>query len=323
MRGIIRHGLLAAALACLNLAVARADDFPNRPITVMVGLAAGGITDVTARLYSEVVAKNLGLRVSVENRPGAGGAVAAAAVQAAPPDGYTLLVFSGSQHATVAAMGSAPYEPVKGFSFITLMFDSVVVLVVPAESPAKTLDELFELGRKKQGGLAMGSPGLGSPSHILGARVMLAAKVPMQPVHYRGGAPMMADVLTGRVDFAVPTVSTSRAFLAEKKLRAVAIDGQQRWAGLPEVPTLTEAGYGKEKVANWFGVAGPAEMPKEIVEKLRGEFIKASRDPELQRRLAENGTPIVTSTPEEMQALMASEAATMNELVKTLGIRQQ
>lgn len=106
MRGIIRHGLLAAALACVNLAVARADDFPNKPITVMVGLAAGGITDVTARLYSEVAAKNLGLRVSVENRPGAGGAVAAAAVQAAPPDGYTLLVFSGSQHATVAAMGS-------------------------------------------------------------------------------------------------------------------------------------------------------------------------------------------------------------------------
>jgi tripartite-type tricarboxylate transporter receptor subunit TctC len=131
----IGHGLVAAALACLNLAAARADDFPDRPITLMVGLAAGGITDVTARLYSEVVSRNLGLRVSVENRPGAGGAVAAAAVQAAPPDGYALLVFSGSQHATVAAMGSAPYEPVKGFSFITLMFDSVVIFVVPADSP--------------------------------------------------------------------------------------------------------------------------------------------------------------------------------------------
>ena len=137
-------------------------------------------------------------------------------------------------------------------------------------------------------------------------------------MHYRGGAPMMADVLTGRVDFAVPTVSTSRAFLTEKKLRAVATDAQQRWAGLPDVPTLTEAGYGKEKVANWFGVAGPAGMPKAIVEKLRDEFIKASRDPELQRRLGENGTPIVTSTPEEMQVLMVGEAATMNELVRTL-----
>jgi len=202
------------------------------------------------------------------------------------------------------------------------MFDAVVVFVVPADSPAKTLDELVELGRKKEGGLVMGSPGLGSPSHLLGARVMRAAKVPMQPVHYRGGAPMMADVLTGRVDFAVPTVSTSRSFLEEKKLRAVAIDAQQRWAGLPEVPMLTEAGYGKEKVANWFGLAGPAGMPQEIVEKLRSEFTKASREPELQRRLAENGTPIVTSTPEEMQALMAGEAASMNELVKTLGIRQ-
>ncbi len=153
-----------------------------------------------------------------------------------------LLVFSGSQHATVAAMGSAPYEPVKGFSFVTLLFNSVVALIVPADSPAKTLDELFELGRKRSGGLSMGTPGLGSPSHLLGARVALAAKAPLQSIHYRGGAPMMADVLTGRVDFAVATLSTSRAFLADKKLRALALDADARWAGLPDVPILAELG---------------------------------------------------------------------------------
>jgi tripartite-type tricarboxylate transporter receptor subunit TctC len=314
--------LVVVALVCVRPLIASADDFPAKPIAVLVGLAAGGITDVTARLYAEVVARNLGQRVSIENRPGAGGAVAAAAVQAAPPDGYTLLVFSGSQHATVAAMGSAPYDPVKGFSFITLMFNAVVVFAVPPDSPARSLNDLFELGRKKPGGLAMGSPGLGSPSHLLGARVMLAANVPIQSVHYRGGAPMMADVLTGRVDFAVPSLSTSRAFLVEKKIRAVAIDTAERWPGLSDVPTLAETGYGKEKVAGWFGVAGPAGMPSELVAKLRAEFVKASRDPDLQRRLAENGTPIVTSTPEEMHALMTEEADTMNVLVKTLGIRQ-
>ena len=323
---ICRHVVLAAlgaSLLFLDHVSARADDFPAKPITILVGLAAGGITDVTARLYAEAVARNLGQRVGIENRPGAGGAVAAAAVQSAAPDGYTLLVFSGSQHATVAAMGSAPYDPVKGFSFITLMFNAVVVFAVPPDSPAKTLNDLFELGRKQPGGLSMGSPGLGSPSHLLGARVMLAAGVPIQSVHYRGGAPMMADVLTGRVDFAVPSLSTSRAFLAEKKIRAVAIDTATRWSGLPDVPTLAEVGYGKEKVASWFGVAGPAGMPGELVAKLRAEFIKASADPELQRRLAENGTPIATSTPEEMRALMAEETEAMAELVKTLGIRQQ
>jgi tripartite-type tricarboxylate transporter receptor subunit TctC len=319
----ISRGLALGALAWVLVAPAGADDFPSKPITFMVGLAAGGITDVTARLYAEVVARNTGQRVTIENRPAAAGALAAAAVQNAPPDGYTLLVFSGSQHATVAAMGTAPYEPVKGFAFITLLFDSVVALVVPPDSPARTLAELFELGRKKPGGLSMGTPGLGSPSHLLGARVAFAANAPLQSIHYRGGAPMMADVLTGRVDFAVSTLSTSRPFLADKRLRALALDIAERWPGLPEVPTLAELGYGKEKVASWFGVAAPAGTPPAVVQKLREEFIKASRDPELQKRLAENGTLIATSTSEDMQAMMVAEVAAMETLVKTLNLRQQ
>jgi tripartite-type tricarboxylate transporter receptor subunit TctC len=323
MWGIVRLGFATAALACPGIASAQVDDFPSKPITIMVGLAPGGITDVTARLYAEVVSRSVGQRITIENRPAAAGALAAAAVQNAPPDGYMLLVFSGSQHATVAAMGSAPYEPVKGFSFVTLLFNSVVAFVVPPDSPAKTLDELFDLGRKRSGGLSMGTPGLGSPSHLLGARVALAAKAPLQSIHYRGGAPMMADVLTGRVDFAVVTLSTSRAFLADKKLRALALDADARWSGLPEVPVLAELGYGNEKVANWFGVAAPAATPPAVIEKLREQFVRASRDPELQRRLAENGTLIATSTSDEMRSLMVDEVAAMDALVKTLGLRQE
>src|SRR5258708_32444644 len=243
----VRRGLVLAALACQSLAPAVADDFASKPITIMVGLAAGGITDVTARLYAEVVSRTVGQRITIENRPAAAGALAAAAVQNAPPDGTTLLVFSGSQHATVAAMGTAPYDPVKGFSFITVLFNSVVAFVVPPDSPAETLEALFELGRKRAGGLSMGTPGLGSPSHLLGARVALAAKAPLQSIHYRGGAPMMTDVLTGRVDFGVATLSTSRPFLADRKLRALALDIAERWPPLPDVPTLAELGYGNDK----------------------------------------------------------------------------
>ena len=309
MRGVVGVVLTVAAVACAALSAAHGDDFPNKPVTIMVGLAPGGITDVTARLYAEAVSRSTGQRITIENRPAAAGALAAAAVQNAPPDGTVLLVFSGSQHATVAAMGSAPYDPVKGFSFITVLFNSVVAFVVPPDSPAETLEALFELGRKRAGGLSMGTPGLGSPSHLLGARVALAAKAPLQSIHYRGGAPMMADVLTGRVDFAVATLSTSRAFLVDKKLRALA----SRWSGLPDVPVLAEIGYGKEKVANWFGVAAPAGTPPAIVQKLRDEFVKASRDPELQKRLAENGTLIATSTSDEMRTLMVEEVATMED----------
>src|SRR3977135_2368453 len=302
MRGVVRVVLTVAVLACAGLSAARGDDFPSNPITIMVGLAPGGITDVTAGLYAEAVSRSIGQRITIENRPAAAGALAAAAVQIARPDGTMLLVFPGSQHATVAAMGTAPYDPVKGFSFISVLFNSAVAFVVPPDSPANTLEELFELGRKRPGGLSMGTPGLGSPSHLLGARVAPAAKAPLQSIHYRGGAPMLADVLTGRVDFAVVTLSTSRSFLAEKKLRALATD--IRWSGLPGVPTRPEVGYANEKVANWFGVAGPAGMPAPLVHRLNEEFVRASRDPDLIRRLAENGTLIATSTPDEMRGLM-------------------
>jgi tripartite-type tricarboxylate transporter receptor subunit TctC len=319
---LLRCGLAAALALCVGANV-RADDFPSRQITIMVGLAAGGITDMTARLYAEVVARNIGQRIIIDNRPTAGGAVAAAAVQNAAPDGYTLLVFSGSQLATVAALQGAPYDPVKGFQPVTLLFNLATLLVVPTESPAKSVAELLELGKKKAGGLLFGSPGVGSPSHLLAARIGIATSTPMQFVHYRGGAPMMADLITGRVDFGLGSYASAGAQVADRKLRVLAIDADVRWNKMPEVPTLTEVGLGNEKVANWFALAAPAGTPMTVVQKLRDEFIKASRDPDLMRRLADSASPIITSTPQELGKLMADEAASMEQLVKTLGLKTQ
>jgi tripartite-type tricarboxylate transporter receptor subunit TctC len=237
----LAFGILVGVV--LAAAPAPAQNFPSRPITIMVGLAPSGITDVTTRLYAEVVARGIGQRIIVDNRAGAGGGIAAAAVQNAPPDGHTLLVFSGSQHATVPLSGGAGYDPVKGFSPITYLFNSVVVLTVPTDFPAKSIEELHDVGRKRPGGLNFGTPGLGSPSHLLGARILLAAKVPGEIVHYRGGAPMMADLITGRVDFSWPTLSTSRTFITGGKLRALALGADSRWGPLPDVPTLVELGF--------------------------------------------------------------------------------
>jgi tripartite-type tricarboxylate transporter receptor subunit TctC len=316
-----------SALAALGLSLvatcAQAQDFPSRPITLMVGLAPGGITDITARLYADAVSKATGQRVTVENKTGAGGGVAAAAVQNAAPDGYTLLVFSGSQHATVPAAGNATYEPVKGFAAVTFLFNSVVVLTVPADSRARTMKELHELGRKKQGGLTFGTPGLGSPSHLLGAKILLADKVPFEAAHYRGGAPMMADLITGRVDFSWPTLNTSRAYLADKKLRALALDAEKRWDRLPDVPTLIELGYGGQKVASWFALAAPAGTPPAVVGKLNELFVKASQDADLKRRTEENGTPIITSTAEHMGKAMEEEWQAMQQLAKVLNLKPQ
>jgi tripartite-type tricarboxylate transporter receptor subunit TctC len=314
---------LAAILGLQGLAAARAQEFPSRPITIMVGLAAGGITDVTARLYAEVVSASIGQRILIENRQGAGGAVAAAAVQNAAPDGYTLLVFSGSQHAAVPAVQSAPYDPIKGFQPVTLLFNLAALVAVPVTSTANTVAELLEYGRQKPGGLLFGSPGVGTPSHLLAAKISDATKTPMQYVHYRGGAPMMADLVTGRVDFALASYTVSKGFFMEKKLKALAVDADARLSAMPDVPTLTEAGLGQTKVASWFALAAPAGTPSNVVQKLRDEFIKASRDPQLQRRLTENGTLINTSTPEQMAKLLAEEVDSTNQLVKSLGLRQQ
>lgn len=218
-------------------------------------------------------------------------------------------------------MQSAPYEPIVGFQPISLLFESVVVLSVPADSPAGDVSELFAMGGRKVGGLTFGTPGLGSPSHLLGARILLATKTRAETVHYRGGAPMMADLITGRLDFAFPTVSVSRPYFADAKLKGLAIDSASRSPHLPQVPTLAEVGLGSERVANWFGLAGPGGMPRPIVDKLHAEFVRAGRDPDLVRRLAENGTPIVTSSPEDMGRLLVDEVENMKQLVNTLGLR--
>jgi tripartite-type tricarboxylate transporter receptor subunit TctC len=244
-------------------------------------------------------------------------------VQNAAPDGYTLLVFSGSQHAAVPAVQSAPYDPVKGFQSITLLFDLAAFVTVPVTSPANTMTELLAYGKKKPGGLLFGSPGVGTPSHLLAAKISAATDTPMQYVHYRGGAPMMADLVTERVDFALASYTVAKGFFVEKKLKGLAVDAAARLGVLPEVPTLTEAGLGQAKVASWFALAAPAGTPAPIVTKLRDEFVKASQDPELKRRLADNGTLVHTSTPDEMAKLLAEEVESTNLLVKTLGLRQQ
>ncbi len=318
-----RSGSVMAAAAFMVAAAtgAMAQEFPTKPIRLVVGLAPGGITDITTRIYADAVSRDSGWKFVIENRAGAGGGTAAIAVQTADPDGYALLVFSGSQHATVAATSQAAYEPVKGFTPVTLLFNSVVVLAVPASSPAKSVAELHEMGRKNPAGLTFATPGVGSPSHLLGAKIALAAKVTLHSVHFRGGAPMMADLVAGRIDFGWPTISTARGFLMDGQLRPLAVDADTRVAMFPNVPTLNELGFGNEKVAPWFGLAGPAGLPAPIVQKLNDAFVKASRDPDLQKRLSDNGTLIETSTPGKMGRLMADEWVAMQALVKVLGLR--
>jgi tripartite-type tricarboxylate transporter receptor subunit TctC len=322
---MIRHAAirlaLGAALAGAALAAAQAQEFPSRTITIVVGLAAGGVTDVTTRQYSEIVSKNIGQSIVIENRAVAGGAVAAASVQNAQPDGYTLLMVVGSQFASVPAMAATSYDPVKGFAPVTLLFRLPTLVVVPYDSPAKTMDELLALGKSKPGGILLGSPGAGSPGHLLAARISIGTNTPMQYVQYRGGAPVMADLVAGRVDFSLASYNSARAHIDARKLRPLAVDADARLPAIPDVPTLTEVGLAQYKVADWCGLLAPAGTPPAIIAKLNEEFVKAARTSELIKKLTDNGNLIASSTPEEMSRIVIEEVKTMEQLITTLGLK--
>lgn len=312
------------AMILSGLSAGHAQDFPTRPITIIVGISPGGITDLATRAYANAVSKNTGWKVVVENRTGAGGAVAAKAVETAAPDGYTLLTVVGAQFASIPAMQNPPpFDPLGGFQPVTLTFRLAQLLAVPADSPANTIAELLALAKKKEGGLSFGTPGAGSPAHLLGAKIGLSTGTPMQYVHYRGGPPMMADLVTGRIDFGLLSYIAAKPQIDDKKLRGLVIDAETRFSAIPDVPTLTEAGLAGERVANWFGLAAPAGTPPAVVKRLNAEFVRAAKDPDVLSQLEKSGAQVATSTPEEMARLIQEEVASIGPLIKALGLRKE
>jgi tripartite-type tricarboxylate transporter receptor subunit TctC len=321
---LISFAVSAALTATLLVGTdAQAEDYPQRPITFVVGFGAGGATDVNARIFAEVIFRNIGQSIMVENKTGAGGGVAASYVRNAAPDGYTLLIMSGLQHAYLPASQSKPmYDPIKGFASISIFFEMISVLSIPYDYPAKTISEFIEQGKKKNGGVSLGSPGPGSPPHFFGALITEATGLPIQTVQYRGTSDFMSDLTSGRIDFAFPTYGVAQSFINEKKTRALAVAADQRWSELPDMPTLVEAKLVREMPAMWFGVVAPAGTPRPIVDRINAEFRKAAKDPELIRRINATGMAVRTSTPDEMGALMVSENTKVGALVERLNLKQ-
>lgn len=314
----------AALFAVLGFArQAPADDYPQRPITFVVGLGAGGGQDINSRIYAEILSRNLGQRVVVDNRTGAGGGVAASYVQNAAPDGYTFLVVSGLQHAYVPATQPGLYEPVDGFAPVSLMFEIVSTLTVPAEIPANSVSEFLDHARKKPGGITVGAPGPGSPPHMFAALIGETTKIPVQTIQYRGSSQAMTDLATGRIDVAFPTYGLGKPFIDQKTVKPIAVAADKRWDQFPELPTLVEVGLVKHMVAMWFGLLAPAGTPAPIVRRLNEEIAKASRDEELVRRMTATGTSIRISAPDEMRSLMVAESASVISMVERLGLREK
>ena len=314
------RALIALALMLCLMTGMQAQDLPSGTITLVVGNAAGGIVDVTSRLYAEALSRKLGLTVVVENRPAGGGAVGAMSVKTASPDGRTLLVYPGTALAAQPLLERLPYDPLKDFVPIAALFDLLNFIAVPPDSPANTIPQLLELWKSKPSGLNVGSAGFGSPAHFNSVILSLDNALPITMVQYRGSYPLMTDLVSSRIDMAMISYIVAQPFIQAHKVKILAQDGATRWSGMPDTPTMIESEQLKKKASGWFAVWAPAGTPKAMVDRLNSEFIAASREPKLAARLQESGVLTKTATPEELRKLMMAEVEVVKPLVKSLGM---
>jgi tripartite-type tricarboxylate transporter receptor subunit TctC len=310
------------AMLALQPTTASAQAYPSRPITLIVPFPAGGPADIGTRIIMQKMSDNLGQAVVVDNRAGAGGQIGANSVKAAAPDGYTLYLANIGTHAINRTLYTKlSYDPVKDFTAVSLMFSLPHVLVVPPDSPAKSVKDLVALAKEQPGKLSFASQGVGSGGHLLGEMFKSRMNVDVQHVAYRGTAQALPDLLAGRVQFFFDGIPGAGPLVTDGKLRGLAITDHARSAMLPDVPTMAEAGFPNFELSAWFGVSAPAGTPRPIVDKLHAEIVKAIRNPETEKKLQQYAIKSIASSPEEFMDTMEKDAERLGKVVKESGAR--
>ena len=314
--------LVGVLVMMASAAHSYADNYPSRPIRLVVPFPPGGVADPVARMIGDKVSKSLGQSVVVDNRPGGAGIIGAEIVKQAPADGYTLFMGHAGTHAVNPSLyPNLPYDPVRDFQPITLMMSTSHVLVVPLESPAKSVNELAALAKSRPEGLTFASQSIGTGGHLLGEMFKVRTGGNLQHVPYKGSAPALADLMAGRVDLFFDAVITAAPQIKAGKIRALATASKRRASIIPQVPTMTEAGYPGIELDFWFALFAPAGTPPDVVHKLNEEFAKALHSPEVSSRFVEQGLDIVTGTPEDLAALIRTETERLGKVVKEAGVK--
>ena len=289
---IFGSALMAAALS----GPASAQNYPDRPIRLLVPFTPGGGTDILARTLAQKMSENMGQPVVVDNRPGANTLVATEAVARAPADGYTLLIQVNNLAANATLYrGKMSFDTVKDLAPVTLVAGNPHVLVVTPSLPANNLKEFIALAKAKPGTITFASAGSGSVNHLAGELLKIAAGIDMVHVPYKGSGSVMPDLLGGHVNALFAAMPTVTGFIKDKKLRAIAVTTPRRFRGLPDVPTVAESGYTGFDISTWFGILAPAGTPKPVIDRLQAEVVKALKDPGVQSRLGDY--EIFGSTP--------------------------
>jgi tripartite-type tricarboxylate transporter receptor subunit TctC len=313
--------VLGALLILVALAgAAAAQDYPSRPIKFMHGFPPGGNVDIIARLIGNEMSKGLGQSIIVEAKAGVAGSLAAEAVARSDPDGYTLLVLPSAHPAHGALSKNVSYKVVDDFEWISVASFYPFLICVRADSRFQTLAQLIDAARRDPGALKYGSAGVGSILHTTVELMANDTKTKFLHIPYRGEAPAITALLQGEIDFIAATSGPISPRVRAGEFRALAVTSKTRWRDFPDVPTVEEQGIPGFEVISWTGLAGPAKLPKPIVERLNTELRRAVAVPEVKGKLEGMGGDPRPTTPAEMRALVASQFATWSRLAKEANI---
>jgi tripartite-type tricarboxylate transporter receptor subunit TctC len=319
-QALIVGGLLAGT--ALGLGSAAAQTFPSRTITMVVPFAAGGSTDVVARIIAQKMSEGLGQQVIVENVAGAGGSTGAARVTKAEPDGYTILMGTVATHALNPLMlKRKPYDAVADFTPVSLLVVVPNVLVVHPSVPAKTVPELVALLKADPSKYNYASSGVGTPLHLSGELFKSMAKVTMQHIAYRGSGPALNDVVAGQVPIMFDNLPSASEFIRAGTLRGIAVTTKERAPSFPDMPTIAEGGLTGYETYTWNALFAPPNTPKQVVERLNAEARKAVADPTVQERLKTFSATVVGSTPEALAEHVKTEIGKWTPVVKEAGVQ--
>jgi tripartite-type tricarboxylate transporter receptor subunit TctC len=317
----VRRIAVAALLACLTLAQAQAQDYPSKPVRIIVPFAAGGPSDILARVLAQKLTARWNQPVIVDNRPGAGGSLGANLVAKAPADGYTLLL-SDTAIVTIgpAMYANLPYAP-KDLAPVINLAKNWLVLVAPANSPLNTLSDIVARDKAKPGSVNYASAGAGSTPHLAAEKLAAAAHLKLTHIPYKGSGPALNDVMAGQVDTLITSTAAAMPFIKGGRLKVIAVTAKERLALLPQAPTAAESGVPGFEAVGAQGLFAPAGTPREIVRKLNAEVAEIIKQADMQERWTQMALSALDNTPEQFAAWLSDQSEQWGKLIREAGIK--
>lgn len=315
------HGVVAIALAVAAGPVWSADAYPSKPIRIVIPFAPGGTVDILGRVLGEQLGTRLGQPIIIDNRPGAGGNIAAANVARADPDGYTLFLGSmGTQSMNGAIYAKLPFDPIADFAPIARLVTSANLLVVHSSIKAKSVRELIDYLKVRPGQVNYASAGIGSFNHISAVLFETMAGVKMTHVPYKSGGQALNSVLAGETQLVFQTIPAAVPYIQSGKLSALAVCSEERHPLFPDLPTASESGLPGFEINTWYGMLAPAATPRAVIDKLHAALVQTLQDAAIRKRLTELGLDAAPDTPEQFAALIKTDAVKWGKVIKTAGV---